>query len=269
MARSLARLLAAAFGTAAVFLLPGCFDTSSNVTAGEYPTILTVDPALFRGGLSCGAPGLVHYVATLTDVTASEQFPSTTPVACQSIVSYSEPKVRVGNHYITIGHLYVAAIDGYDRDGIEPESVGSRTMVDIATREVVPPRWTTTCGESSAVVQDAGNGDAELDADPPTRSSPQEDAGADADAPPPYNPLRAPTQVIWKEEVILRGCYPLKDVSGPDASVGDAGSTNDAPIDGETDASVDQEPPDASPPGADAASDTGDGATAEDGAAEG
>lgn len=261
MARSSARSLFAALGTAVALTSIGCFDTSSNVTSGEYPTILTVDPALFRGLLPCGAPGLVSYVATLTDLNERSVLPSTKPVACYQVISFGEPR-------IAIGHQYIGAIDGYDREGIEPESAGSRTMVDSVTKDVVLPRWSTTCGDSRVVVGDGGS-DAEADAAPPSLWSQQGDAGADADAAAPYNYLRAPTQVLWKEEVILRGCYPLGSVLGPDASAGDAG--NDATIDAETppDASIDQEPPDGGAPGEDAESDAGDGATTEDGAEQG
>jgi hypothetical protein len=261
MARSPARSLFAVAGTAVALSSTACFNTSSNVTTGEYPTILTIDPALFRGLLSCGAPGLVSYVATLTDVTDAEVFPSTKPVACQAIVSYGEPTIE-------IDHQYVGAIDGYDRDGLVPQSVGSRTMIDAVTQEVVLPRWTTTCGEGRVVLGDGGEGDAEPDASPPSLRAPQDDAGS-ADVK-PYNYLRAPTQVLWKEEVILRGCYPLSAVLGPDASVADAGEA-DATIDMSPppDASIDLEPPDGGAPGDDAESDAGDGSTTEDGAAHG
>jgi hypothetical protein len=238
-------------GAAAVFSQAACFDTSSNVTSGTYPTILTVDPSLFRGTLPCGAPGLVQYVATVTDidVRAPETLPPSPPISCENYASFGEPRPEDPNaRGIKIDHLYIGVIDGYDRP-VELAQDG-RTIVDVDTKEVVLPRWTTTCGQSPWALPEAGT-DPEADAGG-ALASPQEDAGTDT--PPVFNTLRLPTQVIWKKEVVLRGCYPLASTPGPDASVGDANTGADAPSEPPRDASIDHESPDGVTP-----DDAGDG----------
>jgi hypothetical protein len=199
--------LVAAFLIALTGLMAGCFgDANTNPQLG-YPTLLTVDPASFRGTLSCGAPGLTRYVVTLTDLSNEDggflTLPSSPPVPCDSIISFSRPSGAVGNQYIVAGHYYIGEIDGYDREDVTPAELGSRTMVD-STGAVVVPRWTTTCGEIPRQLIDAGDLD-----------------GGAADAPPPYNPLRFPTVVPGTFDALLRGCLPLAETSPPDASTAD------------------------------------------------
>jgi hypothetical protein len=209
------------FAAAAVFSA-GCFDTSSSSTSLDYPTILTVDPINFRGRLSCGAPGLARYVVTIFDVSTApptdcpsppcprERTATSLPVQCQHQMSFGEPPLEPPRYYTAI-------IDGYNREVLQ-KTPGSRDMYDLSSDEIIPPTWTTTCGEV-----------------PP--SPPDEDAEADAAADaPPYNPLRFPTLVLPKAEVYLHGCIPFTDANKPDGSVDD-GST--PPVD----ASVDAEPP--------------------------
>ena len=219
--------------------------------AGNYPTLLTVDPALFRGTVPCGAPGLVHYVATLTDVSAPETLPSSAPTSCENYASFGRPLAdQPGARGIQVDHLYVALIEGYDREVYVPTgSEGSRTMFDKATNEPVAPRWITSCGQNLWVVADAGS---DTEADSGGLTIVEDDAGSDA-APPPFNTLRFPTQAILNREVTVRGCYPLSSALGPDASVGDAGTSDAEPP---RDASIDHESPDGVPP-----DDAGDGAT--------
>jgi hypothetical protein len=225
-------------GTAA--LSAGCFDTSSTITTADYPTLLTVDPTHFRGNLTCGAPGLARYVVTLIDVTAvEEQEKSPTvsagPVPCQNFLSF-------GDSVIKNVHYYIGIVDGYERDDVRPAELGSRNMTDPSSGAVVPPTWTTTCGEVTSV--------------PPEEDASSDAAEVDATADPrPFNPLRFPTLALARREVILHGCIPFTDVSRPDASVEDAAIDS-----GETtDASSDGEPP------RDAAAEAGD-STDEDGA---
>ena len=255
MVRTSTRSCIAVACTAAALSSTACFDTSSNVASGTYPTILTVDPALFRGSLPCGAPGLVQYVATVTDITAPETLPPSPPVSCENYASFGEPNPEDPNaRGIQVDHLYIGVIDGYDRR-VELASDGL-TIVDVDTKEAVSPRWRTTCGQSLWALPDAGT-DAEPDPDAGGGLAlTQDDAGDDAgaDGPRLFNTLRLPTQVIWKKEVILRGCYPLASTLGPDASVGDANTGADSPSEPPRDASIDHESPDGVTP-----DDAGDG----------
>jgi len=213
----------------------GCFDTSSSLVQLDYPTLLTVDPLHFRGKLTCGAPGLERYVVTIFNVSEPEptdcasppcprvRTATSLPVRCQQQMSFGDPPLVANPAY------YIAIIDGYDRDDVLQKTAGSRDLYDPVSDAIIPPTWTTTCGEL-----------------PP--SGPAEDAGEDAATDGRrYNPFRFPTLVLEKAEVILHGCIPFTEASPADASV-DAGST---PPD---DASGDAEPPhDVSLEGGDAA----------------
>ena len=235
------------FAAAGAFLA-GCFDTSSSLVQLDYPTLLTVEPLHFRGKLGCGAPGLERYVVTIFDVSESAPacdappcprppIATSLPVRCQHQMSFGQPPLVPPRYYI-------ATIDGYDRDDVLQKTVGSRDLYDPISEEIVPPTWTTTCGEL-----------------PPER--PDEDAAADAATDGrSYNPFRFPTLVREKAEVILHGCIPFTEANQADASV-DAGPT---PPD---DASEDAEPPhDVSLEAGDASAPDGAGPEPED-AAEG
>jgi hypothetical protein len=229
------RLIAAPFLAFAGLTTAGCLDGSSTNPQGSYPTLLTVDSATFRGALPCGAPGLATYVVTLTDVSIKGHLtlPSSVPVACESVISFSRPNGALGDQYIVAGHFYIALIDGYDRVDIAPADTGSRDMID-PSGTVVAPRWMTTCGEV-----------------PPSRPNPSDDGDASlADAPLPYNPLRFPTLVLSTAEVVMRGCLPLAGSPLPDAAAADSGPDHqaDAAEDAETgtnatvDSSIDDAP---------------------------
>jgi hypothetical protein len=237
--------LALVLATTAV-LSTGCYDTSNTITTADYPTVLTVDPTLFRGTVRCGAPGLVSYVVTLVDVTRADivtPTKTTVPVPCQSTVSFGEPPI-----ISSPPHYYTAAIDGYDRD-VKPAAPDSRDMVDKSTDEPVAPKWLTNCG----VV-------------PPPAPAP--DAEADVSNAPPYNPLLFPTLALGKTEVIIHGCLPLEPAPVPDASAGDGaiddgGTVEDAaPPDDASAETSDAAGPDGGGPGEDGGSD-------DDGEAEG
>jgi hypothetical protein len=232
-------------------LSAACFDTSSTITTADYPTVLTVDPTLFRGSLRCGAPNLERYVVTLFDVSV-EGIPAlrpTVPVPCQSLVSFGEP-------FVTPLHYYTATIQGFDRV-VEPDpsgegaDAGNPKMLDPTSGEEVAPAWTTSCG-----------------ALPPRPRADAEDDATD-DGPTPYNPLRYPTQVLGKIEVILHGCLPL--AATPDASVDDGSSGSDGSLDaGTSDVSTETSDviePDGGVPGDDGGGDggTGDAAGTGDG----
>jgi hypothetical protein len=227
---------------AAAVFLTGCFDTSSTITALDYPTLLTVDPISFRGRLPCGAPGLARYVVTIFDVSREpptgcpsppcphEPTATSLPVLCQHQMSFGEPPLETP-------HYYIAIIEGYNREEVQQKQPGSRDMYDPSSDEIIPPTWMTTCGEL-----------------PPPR--PEEDAEADATADAaPYNPLRFPTLVLGKAEVFLHGCIPFRDASKLDASVDDGSAPPD-------DASADAEPPH------DVSLETGDAAAPEDAGSE-
>ena len=247
---------ALALATAAA-LSAGCFDTSSSVTTLSYPMLLTVDPSHFRGRLTCGAPGLARYVVTIFNV--SEDLPTdceaspcprpptatSIPVLCQHQVSFGEPPLK-SQYY------YTAIIEGYNRDDVLQKMPGSRDMYDPSSDEIIPPTWTTTCGDLGV----------------PT---PAADAEADATIDVPvYNPFRLPTRALTDREVILHGCLPFLEASRPDASV-DGGSMPDGapedaapPQDGTFEAGDDATPDGGGPEPEDAAEsggeDGGDGA---------
>jgi hypothetical protein len=224
---------------AAVFLA-GCFDTSSSSPTLDYPTLLTVDPISFRGRIPCGAPGLARYVVTIFDVSKEppecpsppcphEPTATSLPVLCQHQMSFGEPPLEHP-------HYYIAIVEGYNRDVLQ-KTPGSRDMYDPSSDEMIPPTWTTTCGEL-----------------PPRSLEGDAEADATADAP-SYNPLRFPTLVIESGEVFLHGCIPFKEPSKLDASVDDGS----APPDG---GSADAEPP------YDVSLETGDAAAPEPGGSE-
>jgi hypothetical protein len=213
---------ALACAVAAFLAAAACSDSSSTASSsGAYPTLLTVDPSLFRGTITCGAPGLERYVASVTDVSVdAASFAATSyPTPCQIPVSF-------GDKVVGIYHRYTAVIDGYDRNDIAPEEPGQRQMFD-ADKNLVLPIWTTTCGEVPVLVDRDGAADEDAEAD----------AGADADAAnayvPPYIQLRAPTFAIGQVEVVMHGCLPFvaspaSDASVPDASVPDASVPEDS-----------------------------------------
>jgi len=215
MVRPAAKPFALACAVAAFLAAAACSDSSNTTSSsGEYPTLLTVDPLLFRGSLPCGAPFLERYVATVTDVSVDAASPAAAslPTPCQNPVSF-------GDKVVAIYHYYTAVIDGYDRDDIAPEAPGQRPMYDAA-KNLVLPRWTTTCGE--LLVDGDGGADADAEADATTVIT-------------PYMRLRAPTFAIGQVDVVMHGCLPFVESPAPDASVPDAS---------EPDASV----PDASVP---------------------
>jgi len=133
-------------GALSAFLLAaGCGSGGGTSVGTLSPTLVTVDPATFRGDVACGShPGAMRsYVATLTDVSVSPPFrlPSSAPTPCELAVSFA---------YVVPGHSYVASIEAYDTDAVTPRggaSSGSPVMVDPVTGEQVAPAWSTRCGE--------------------------------------------------------------------------------------------------------------------------
>jgi len=240
--------LALVFATASAVLAAGCFDTSSTITTADYPTRLTVDPVMFRGALQCGAPGLEHYVVALYDVTFGEdpdlRVTSSGPVTCLNVVTFGDTVVKST-------HFYKATIDGYDRKVMadangDDKDAARPKMVDVSSGEEVSPRWATTCGEV-----------------PPNTPAADADIDVLEDAPPPYNQLRYPTQVLGRTEVILHGCRPLAATTLVDASTddgstggGDGSADAGAPLDASAEAS-DVADPDGGGPGDDAGPDAG------------
>jgi hypothetical protein len=217
MVRPAVTPFALACAVAAFLAAAACSDSSNTTsTGGQYPTLLTVDPLLFRGTLPCGAPGLERYVATVTDVTdlsvdAASPVASSLPTPCQTSVSF-------GDKVVAMYHYYTAVIDGYDRADIEAVEPGQRQMRDAATKEAVAPVWTTTCGERSVLDRDK---DAAVDEDA--------EAGAGTSYYTPYMLLRWPTYAIGQADVVMHGCLPFVVSPAPDASVPDA-SVSDASV---------------------------------------
>ncbi|MEB2314362.1 MAG: hypothetical protein OZ921_19555 [Sorangiineae bacterium] len=137
--------------------LAGCFDVGSTGGSSAIATLVAVDPADFLGAVPCAdAPGAMRrYVATIVDVTpgldeagaAEFALPSTGPVSCFQ-------QAAQGGAFVVPGHWYVADVQGYDRTELVPLGPGSPVMLDPETREVVPPRWATSCGRGAPT--DAG-----------------------------------------------------------------------------------------------------------------
>lgn len=203
---SWARLCRVARLAAPVLATGGCLSGSSTLPTTTTVTMITADPTAFAGSATCGTR-LRKYVATLIDVTdGSLAAYSSGPTSCTELVSFA------GN-VVILGDSYIAAIDGYDRDDIQPDSrdLTNRTMVTTGDPlEIVAPRWTTTCGRAPASPEAGPDG------------SPQ--GGV------PTNPLFSPVQAKASTEVFLLGCIPFTDpVSEPD---GGAGATDDASHDG-------------------------------------
>ncbi|HVJ16894.1 MAG TPA: hypothetical protein VM686_15745 [Polyangiaceae bacterium] len=133
----------------------GCTDEPELVIVIAHPTLIQVSPTAFLGTVPCmaGEGAMQRYVATVFDVSPesdeemgaggavagpAENFalPSSGPTPCGAPIATA---------FVVHGRLYAAEIDGYDRDDIEPLATGARQMVD-QDGEIVPPRWTTSCG---------------------------------------------------------------------------------------------------------------------------
>jgi hypothetical protein len=144
--------------------LLGCTEEVIPVPGIYHPTLVQVSPGEFLGTVPCrpGATGAMQaYVATIfdvgldTDPTPPFALPSSGPVSCKNPVSFSrvlEPR------------RYQARVDGYDRADLLPlgsddprVTLGVPILVDPITGDRVPPRWTTTCGESKPVTARLAN----------------------------------------------------------------------------------------------------------------
>lgn len=128
----------------------GCGTGDGTPVSSVATTLVTVDPASFRGDVICGSqPGALRtYVATLTDVSVSPPFrlPSSAPTPCELAVSFA---------YVVPGHSYVASIEGYDTEAVTPRggnTSGSPVMVDPSTGERVAPVWSAQCGDADDAV---------------------------------------------------------------------------------------------------------------------
>lgn len=136
--------------------LAGCTETTVPVEGVYHPTLIQVSPDEFLGSVPCrpGATGAMQiYVATIFDVgeatAPTEPFalPSSGPISCKNPVAFSR---------VYDPHRYSARVDGYDRGDLVPlgstdpkVTLGVPILVDPATGARVPPRWTTTCGDST------------------------------------------------------------------------------------------------------------------------
>ncbi len=140
-------------------LLVGC-GTSPVGTGIDLPTVVAVSAEDFRGEVPCSnAPGAMRsFVATLTDLGTKEEptsfsLPSSVvrsdalggrfaPVSCLQAAGFS---------FVVPGHRYSAEVEAYDRTDLVALGPGSRVLVDPASGNYVPPRWTTHCGTNSDV----------------------------------------------------------------------------------------------------------------------
>jgi len=143
--------------------LAGCEQTTVPVAGVYHPTLIQVSPDEFLGAVPCrpGASGAMQtYVATIFDVgeapAPTEPFalPSSGPVSCKNPVAFSR---------VLDPHRYSARVDGYDRSDLVPlgssdprVTLGVPILVDPVTGERVPPRWTTTCGDTTPTLARTG-----------------------------------------------------------------------------------------------------------------
>jgi len=210
----------------------GCASEGGAEAGIVHPTLIAVSPQDFLGDVPCSdaAGAMRSYVATLIDVsqelgTDAEhvtefRLPSAGPVSCKDTVAF---------RFVAAGHRYVAEIAGYDRDPgeqLKPFEPGSAVMRD-SDRNVVEPRWTTSCGRVALVrnaVADAGT-DAALEdgaADAEAGNEPAADAGVGAGY--ALNGSAAvrmqSTTAVSRTTRYVRACEPLDD----HGSLGDAGS---------------------------------------------
>jgi hypothetical protein len=132
-------------------------DTSTNtIESLPLPTSVAVDPAFFLGGVACSdQPGAMRsYVATLTDLGSIGDLGDPNQPRPTPFVLPSSPAVpcsqRTTFRYVTVDHVYVAEVDGYDVPSGDLVPVagiasGGRAM---QTRDGmrVEPRWSTACG---------------------------------------------------------------------------------------------------------------------------
>jgi hypothetical protein len=211
----------------------GCFlstDTSNTTTTS--PTLLTVDPLSFRGGVRCTEGELRQYAVTLTDVTPPlDGFEQPVPFPVTSgLIPCNEPVLFAGGRHLVdagrpleIGHYYVARIDGYDTDDVELVEADAGIMVArrISTKEPVLPRWTTTCGEPFSAGADDGGQPA------------QDGADADAGSSAGRNPFRRPTLIMDSIDIRLQGCIPFDRSGSPPPA--DAAAETQTPVDASAD----------------------------------
>jgi len=226
-------------------LIVGCDSSSGTLGSVAVPTLLTVDPATFRGAIGCGPGGLQMYVVALTDVT-DPSLPS--PVAVSAPATCPNP-TSFGLQPIQIDHSYTAEIDGYDRADLTPSGPGSRALLDPQGNPVAP-RWRTTCGiaptatSAPAVSSDAGgdsgadaSGDSGADASGDSGADASGDSGIDGSLPTTTSHdtrLITRTRALVSTEVIMHSCLLLADAPPPDA-----GTPADDAASGETGAAVD------------------------------
>lgn len=204
-ARFRAGLARAAYLLVAGAVAPACADSTGEVGEGLTPTAVGVDPALFLGAVPCSSTrgGLETYVATLRDVTDPLRpftLPSSPPTPCSQIAAF---------RYVVPGHVYVAAIDGYDK-GLAGELVplggpgsGSRRMVlHDDPSAIVSPRWESACG-----------------ADPATAAIAVENALVLVRGCDPLEALEAPPPAaVAVDPAAALGAYDCVDEGGPIAS---------------------------------------------------
>ncbi len=171
--------------------LAACTGTSSSAVSS--PTLITARPHLFLGSVPCSPGGglgqLQSYVVTLTDVTPDPTV-TTAPVAsrptsCATSVSFASPP-------LTLDHLFVGRIDGYD---VPPEALQEGGALPS-------PRWTTTCGIAPTPTNTEADAD---DATDETSSADEVQSGAAVDAAVLYSPTRA----IQYVDSDLRACLPF------------------------------------------------------------
>ena len=170
-------MLASSFGralclSALVASLSACSGSGSTSTALPHPTVVEVSPLEFASTPACDAgPGsLKRYIATLIDVTpvsATDSAPidftlpsSALEVETAGVIHYEPIPCRRSVEFglVVPGHSYRTALLGYDRDDLELFEAGFPIAVDPASRAVVEPRWTASCGDDDGDSSSGGAG---------------------------------------------------------------------------------------------------------------
>lgn len=161
------------FSFVALAAFAGCEETETTAPEVVHPTLVEVSPDDFLSGVPCGVgPGSMQvYVATLFDhgprqwdesesdggsaggaggaggeePRPGEAIRRSGPVACTTAVGFAG--VTPGNQYsIELEAFDRADVVVTDTDG-DPDA-GLPVVLDPATEEVVPARWTTSCGKN-------------------------------------------------------------------------------------------------------------------------
>lgn len=122
-----------------------CEDPEPSYGVFVTQTAVVVDPEQIIGDLSCteSLGGVQSLSVTLTDITDAARplvLPTAGPLSCHESAEF---------RFVTVGHSYVAEIDGYlePPEALTPLGAGSRSLLDVGGKRIAPD-WQATCGVS-------------------------------------------------------------------------------------------------------------------------